>query len=920
MKPALYDKAYRLFADVCDLDPTQRAAMLNTACAGDRELQREVELLLEKDAGGSAMLHPDTLGEHSRQQLRDRLAAVDRPGADVQLPEKIGRYRILSRIADGGMGTVYEAEQDSPRRRVALKVVRTGLATAATLRRLEFEAQVLGMLQHPGIARIYEAGSAQTPLGEQPFFAMELVTGRPIVQYANAMRLGVRERLELLTLVGEAVEHAHQKGVVHRDLKPSNVLVTESGEPKVLDFGVARAIDHDCKTTTLRTSVNELVGTLPYMSPEQAAGDPAEIDTRSDVYSLGVIAYELLTGQPPYDLKDRMIHDALRVIREEEPTRLSVVDRALRGDVETIVATALAKDKRRRYQSAGAMAADIRRHLADHPIVARPPTATYQLSKFARRHRTLLGGVAAAFVLLITGVTTTTVAMFKARSERQDAELVVAMISEILESARPEVFGRDVKVLEILAPAVASIDQRAAGRPLVAARLRRTLGATYLSLGDFDAALPLLEESLAVHHRQLGESHPQSLETAQVYGELLFKRRDYEQAEPLLERTLALHRQVHGDQHPDTLVAAEVLAELYRARSRFDDAEPLYRQVLQTRRSTLGADHLDTLGAMEGLALVHRGRGEFSEALPLLLDVLTGRRNALGEEHRSVQEARANLGWVYYDMGQYPEARGCFGSALAIQRRVLGEDHPETLSSMHNLGAVHLREGELELADPLLARAFTRRQAVEGNDSLSTLSSQHLLGVLRRMQGRVDEARSLMEDALVILHRRYPGERHTLDTMASLISLYRQEGELDQAEAMALELLEVRRRVHGGDEHHKVLVVKSHLGRIHLARGDFEQALHWTAQCAEAAPRLLPGGNWKIGFYREGLGLSLAGLERYEEAERELLAAYRILREGRGVENRYTRHAADALVELYAAWGRPGQSESDELSLGIDER
>ena len=343
------------------------------------------------------------VGENT-QKLEDADPQI--PAGHLNAGTYVGRYRILRPIGDGGMGVVYEAEQEQPRRRVALKLIRPGMAGKATLRRFERETQALGRLQHPGIAQIYDAGAVRTGFGPQPYFAMELIRGRTPGEYVKQHQLSVRERLELVAKVAEAVHHAHQRGIIHRDLKPSNILVDETGQPKVLDFGVSRAID-DSAAHTHQTEMGQLLGTVAYMSPEQVTGDPHEIDIRTDIYALGVILYELLAGRPPYSVEGNL-HEALTAVREAEPTPLGTLVRDFKGDIETIAAKALEKDKNRRYTSAAELAADIRRFLSEQPIIARPQTATYQLKKFARRHKVVVTAAAVVTAALLLGVVIST--------------------------------------------------------------------------------------------------------------------------------------------------------------------------------------------------------------------------------------------------------------------------------------------------------------------------------------------------------------------------------------------------------------------------------------------------------------------------------------------------------------------------------
>jgi WD40 repeat protein/predicted Ser/Thr protein kinase len=415
-------RLWALFDQAADLTPPEQRALLDAACPDDPGLRTEVEKLLAADAqlraddGHTCFLNSPVLRSPDEPTHRaDPLAFAEAPLP----PSRIGGYRIVRLLGEGGMGTVYEAEQDSPRRPVALKVIRPGLISPALLKRFAQEAQILGRLHHPGIAQIYEAGRA--PDG-QPFFAMEFIRGLPLDEYARRRQLDPAARLDLLARVCDAVQHAHDQGVIHRDLKPGNILVDETGQPKVLDFGVARATDADLQATTRRTEAGQLLGTLGYMSPEQVTGDPAALDRRSDVYALGVILFELLADRLPYQIQDLPLPEVARVIREQEPSRLGSINSVFRGDVETIVAKALEKDKARRYASAGELAADIRRHQRHEPIRARPASALYQMRKFARRHKALVGGVAGVVAALVLGLIGTALFAVREAEQRGQAE------------------------------------------------------------------------------------------------------------------------------------------------------------------------------------------------------------------------------------------------------------------------------------------------------------------------------------------------------------------------------------------------------------------------------------------------------------------------------------------------------------------
>lgn len=422
----------QLFQDVLDASPEKRSSILRASCAGDPKLRQEVErLVLAHDAAHETFLEDPAIVTGGTT-----LSASHQQAAGLSIPHRVGPYDIIRVLGEGGMGMVYEARQQSPNRTVALKVIRPGQDTQGMVKRFQREADVLGHLHHPGIACIYEAGSGRVEGAgwsiTQPYIAMELIRGEPLNKYCESRRLSMRDRLELLARVADGVQHAHEHGVVHRDLKPSNILVDEAGQPKILDFGVARLIQSEIQSVTVQTDAGQIIGTLDYMSPEQVGGDLLALDARTDVYSLGVILYELLSGRLPHNLRGCPVPEAVRIIREEEPSRLSsssvgvsregVPSGRFDRDIETIVSKAIEKDRSRRYASAADLAADLRRHLGDEPIVARPSSTFYQLRKFAKRNRVLVGGIVATFVALVGGLVGVAIVAQRATVQRENAE------------------------------------------------------------------------------------------------------------------------------------------------------------------------------------------------------------------------------------------------------------------------------------------------------------------------------------------------------------------------------------------------------------------------------------------------------------------------------------------------------------------
>ncbi len=573
MDAARHERIVDIFVRAKALPSEQRRGLIDEACAEDLGLRAEIESLLAADEREVSFLDAPREG--------GVVAVIAGHDDDALIGTRVGPYELRRLVATGGMGVVYEAMQQHPHRIVALKLMRHGFSSASTLRRFQLEAEMLGRLQHVGIAQVYDAGIHKSPTGMQiPYFAMELIHGTALTEYAQQQRLGTRDRLALLASVCDAVEHAHQKGVIHRDLKPANVLVDAGGQPKVLDFGIARVTDADLGTTTMPTSVGQLLGTLPYMSPEQTSGNPADLDTRSDVYSLGVILYELLTDRLPYDLSQHSIAGAVRVIQETEPIRLSSINRVLRGDLETLAAKALEKDKEHRYGSAAALAADILRYLMDLPLSARPASTFYQPRKFAKRNRGLVAAASLCLLLLVGGVTGTTMGWVSSnRANRKLAEAVVEATTQrdrardseakatteeakattelarsqeiaefmrsMLQSVNPAVAReRDTTLLrEILERAVKKIESgELSDQSVVEAEMRSTISETYASIGDNAAALRVIEPAIQMARAAPVDQAASFLHARILYATTLVVWGRYADARAEFEQAVAIHQ------------------------------------------------------------------------------------------------------------------------------------------------------------------------------------------------------------------------------------------------------------------------------------------------------------------------------------------------------------------------------------------
>ena len=974
-------RAQAIYSEALARSEEERESYLDAACGDDRELRRQVvEMLAAKSERDGLLPEAPSLGD-SQPTVGMGGAAGEFPGAII------GPYRLLEQLGEGGFGSVWLAQQQEPiRRQVALKIIKAGMDSEQVIGRFEAERQTLALLDHPGIAKVFDAGTTERG---RPYFVMELVKGEQILKYCDRAQLDTRARLDLLTKVCQAIQHAHQKGIIHRDIKPGNVLVTvQEGVPvaKVIDFGIAKATSAEMTQLKHFTLHNEMIGTPLYMSPEQAAMTEVDIDTRSDIYSLGVLLYELLTGVLPFDaekLIQKGFVEMMWVLREGEPplpstrvsglgetaARFAAVRRsdvrhlasALRGDLDWIVMRCLEKDRERRYETAGALAEDIRRHLGHEPVAAGPPSAGYRLRKFARRNRTAVAAgllVAAAMVLGAVGATWGLIQSRReqARTAAALAELeqvtafqagqlseidtrlmgvrlredIVAKRQSVLKAAglgEPSIAARlteldsaltgvnftDValKALDenIFERALATIEQDFADRPLIKARLLESVANSFVSLGLLSRATEPHTEALALRRSILGPDHPDTLQSLHNVGRMYWRQGRLDQAADAFREAMEGRRRSLGTDHPDTLASINAMGVLLRGRGELVQAEVFYREALEGRRRALGETHPDTLASVNNLGLLLREIGEFGEAERLFREVLTAYRETLGDEHRNTLAAVSNLGTVLLDLGKLEEAEPLFREVLTTQRLLLGSEHPNTLSSISSLASLLRHMGGFEEAEELAREALQTSRRVLGNDHPVTMGSMTSLGVLLRQMGRDVEAEPLYREALAT-SRRVLGNDHprTLYYVSNLGFMLQRQGKAAEAEPILREALAGRQRILG-DEHPDTLTTVLNLGELLLDRGRFKETASFLAGWEESLRRRSADGRTDdLGYLLLYLGRAhaeLGGAEHLAVAEQKLEEAHALLSEALGSDHPSTVKAGQALVTVQEARRRP---------------
>ncbi len=922
-----FEIGYEIFVRACDLPREARDAFVREACGSDMQLRAHVDSLLKLDQRTQLAMDQVDPGGIAHALVKE----VRPPGAPADdgrwtVPARVGRYAILGELGRGGMGVVYEAEQEDPRRRVALKVVRQGFDAGQLVLRLRREAQVLAQLTHPGIAHIYESGMVAIDGREQPYFAMEFIAGERVTTYAGEQRLDNRQRLALMARVCDAVQHAHQKGIIHRDLKPANILVVPPetqedacgaatgtgsqtiepvGQPKILDFGVARLTDGDIHVTTLQTEVGQLIGTLAYMSPEQVAGDSQKIDTRSDVYALGVVLFELLTHQLPLDVSGRSVAEAARIIRDDEPPAAGAIDKSLRGDIETILAKALEKAPERRYASAAQLAGDIRRYLQDEPIVARPASALYQVRKFARRNSGLVAGLVATFAVLVIGLISTGYFLVEATRQRDEADLQrdearrQARIAEevntflqkdVLRSAKPEELGYRITVVEALDNAAEALEGRFEEEPIIRAEIHHTLTETYRSLGEHDKELYHAERMVALYRSELGAEHPDLAHAICDLAMALGVTGDYTAAEPLFREAMKMNRRLLDAKDPELASSLNSFATFMADRGDHAAAEQLFREALALRHGPLGEEHGDVASVLSNLASLLGPKEDRANAEPLYRRALVMQRRLLEEEHpevaTSVNDLTVLLGAVegsaqlLFAKGRYTEAERLFRGVVDARRRLHGEEHVDVARSQLFLGRTLEVQGNYAAAETLYREALALNRKLLGDEHVEVAMNLGYLAHAVRGRGDYAAAEQLLRESLALCRKRLGNEHpYVASIMHDLADLLRQRDDYSEAEPLHREALAMRRKLLG-NAHPDVAFSLSSLAFVLTAKGDHDEAEQCLREALGVHRKRYGDEHPEVATCMSNLAQVLQAKDDYAGAEtlyRDALAMYRKL-------------------------------------------
>ncbi|WP_052574077.1 serine/threonine-protein kinase [Haloferula sp. BvORR071] len=890
-----------IFSRALELEDPERADYLKSACGGDAELRLQVErMLVEYRKADAYFAEADgaTLGaeDFNAENFKERYAEKE---GDV-----IGPYKLRQLIGQGGFGVVWMAEQLAPiSRMVALKVIKAGMDTRQVLARFEAERQALAMMDHPNIARVLDTGSTASG---RPYFAMELVKGIPITDYCDGCNLGTRERLTLFSDVCSAINHAHQKGVIHRDIKPSNVMVTLHGDKavaKVIDFGIAKATQGKLTDKTLFTRFEQIIGTPTYMSPEQAALSGLDIDTRSDIYALGILLYELLTGKPPFDAKSLLsagYEEMRRIIREVEPPKPSLrlssvageervalarshhidpskLSRLVEPDLDWIVMKSIEKDRTRRYETANALAMDIRRFLTGEPVSASPPSAAYRFKKFVKRNKLAFGTASAVVAALVLGLGVSlwqavekTRAYQRAEASERKSREVATFLKDMLNGVGPAVaLGKDTTLLkEILDKTAERIATDLKGQPEVEMELRTTLGDVYRAIAEQRTAELMYRRALELSLSAYGDDDERVATAKNNLALVLSEKADYPESEKLFLEAIATYKKAGRNSSEDLAGALNNLGVVYRDNSRLEEAEAVQRESLEIVRKLHGDDHVKTGYCEINLSIILVRDRKLEGAESYARSAVDLFRKIHGRDDPETATALGNLAMVLREGGKLPEAEKTARDAVAMFQKVLDPLHPEIARSMIELATTLTWEGKLEEAETKCRDALAILRKRYGSEDRYVAYAISELGNIMAAQGKMDEAAELQEEALAVRRKVLPRNHpEIVRSLSSLAQLHFMLGHLEESEHVTREALEITLQV-ASKGNSDLVQIYQHLGRVIGEQKRFAEAETVLREGLRYQREIHPTDNGDTVGLLGSIGRTFGERQQFAEAER----------------------------------------------------
>ena len=828
----------------------------------------------------------------------DPAATVDSARGRVSANQElgsIGRYRLLSKLGEGGMGQVWLAEQTEPvRRQVALKVIRAGRYDRSALARFDLERRSLAIMEHPSIAKVFDADS--TPEG-QPYFVMEYVGGLPITTYCDQKRLTTRERIALFVQVCEGVQHAHQKAIIHRDLKPTNVLVVEidgKPQPRIIDFGIAKPAEQ-IQDETLVTGLGGMVGTPGYMSPEQADPSIADVDTRSDVYSLGVILYELLSGALPFDpgkWRSRPFDEVLRELREDDPpspsTKVSTDDHlslaaaekrntdpkqlvgVLRGDLDWITLKAVERDRNRRYATPLELASDLDHYLKNEPVSARPASHAYKFKKYVQRNRAAVAAAVTLVALLAAFGVTELLQVRRITRERDRANRISDFMAGMFKVSDPsEARGNAVTAREILDKASKEIESGLAKDPEVQAQMQYTMARTYSNLGLFDRAHELVQASLETRKKVLGDSNPATFESINLLAAVLDRQGKSTDAEKIARDALAREQRLLGPSDPRTMDAMDILAVIKDSEGQYQEEEKLLRELLALQIKRLGQDDPQTIRTLANLAGAVSAEGRWAEAERMYADVLALERRVLGPDHPQTIATLYNIGNNLQAEGRYADAVQVYRDGLKVEEHVLGAEHPQTANTLTTLAnALMYGEGQTAEAERLYRKSLAIEEKTVGDEHPYTMRALEGLANCLSTKGQYAEAEQMHRKILAIRVKTLPPEHtDTLLSQYNLADVLAKEGHLVESEKLFRQTLEAQTRTLGA-ENPDTLATQNGIAKVMASGGRYSEAELLARQTLTTQLRVLGPQNPDSLNTLQLLGMTLVHEGKYSEAQK----------------------------------------------------